>query len=167
MMVWLLAAMLAQAPPSTTVARPLKAKLHRGVPPTLSQIDAARQKAKARGLALAGVQVALDAKALSKGRWHKLTDGRSVWLLQVESPGAKALRVQFRDFAVGQGQLWVHAAGDLGSPFTGPFTGRGPHGDGEFWTDVVNAAKVTLEFVPEGGKPVKLPFGVRAISHQL
>ena len=163
MMVWLLAAMLAQAPPSTTVARPLKAKLHRGVPPTLSQIDAARQKAKARGLALAGVQVALDAKALSKGRWHKLTDGRSVWLLQVESPGAKALRVQFRDFAVGQGQLWVHAGGDVG----GPYTGRGTNGDGEFWTDVVHGAKVMVEFVPQGGKPLKLPFGWAALSHQL
>lgn len=163
MIVWLMAALLAQAPPSTTLARPLKAKQHRGAPPTHSQIATAREKAKARGLALSGVHVAVDAKALSKGSWHKLPGGREVWVLEMESPGAKAIRLQFREFAVGQGRVWVHAAGRA----AGSYTGRGPHDDGEFWADTVDGAKLTLEFEPEGQRPAKLPFAVAAISHQL
>lgn len=163
MMVWLLLTLLAQAPPSTTLAKPVKPKLHRGAPPQQSQIDAAREKAKARGLALAGVHVPLDARALAKGSWHKLPDGRSAWMLQVESPGAQALRFQFRDFQVGKGNVWVHAAGEVG----GPYTGRGQHDDGEFWSETIHGAIVTLEFLPEGAKPPKLPFRIEAISHQL
>ena len=118
MMAGLLLILLAQTPPlpppSTTLAKPVKAKLHRGAPPQQSQIDAAREKAKARGLGLAGIHVPLDAKALAKGSWFKLPDGRPAWMLQVESSGAQALRLQFRAFQVGKGKVWVHAAGEAG-----------------------------------------------------
>ena len=160
---FLAAVLLMQPPPSTTETGAWKPKLHRGAPPAQGQIDAAREKAKARGLALSGVHVPVDAKALSKGSWHKLKDGRAVWMLRLESPGAQAIRLQFRDFAVGKGMVWVHAAGQT----SGPYTGQGPHGDGEFWTDTLDGATVTLEFVPAAAKPAKLPFRVENVSHQL
>jgi hypothetical protein len=157
-----LAAMLAQAPPSAQAPKPLKVKKHRNTPPTAAQIDAVKEKAKARGVAASGVHVSCDAKALSAGSWHKLPGGRPVWLLQLESPGAKAVRLHFKGFDAGKDQVWIHA----GKEVAGPYAGQGPNGDGEFWTDTIFASAVTLEFVPSGAKPKQLPFAVDLISHQ-
>jgi len=71
-------------------------------------------------------------------------DGRGgfSWTGVVESPGAAALRVRFDHFFLPRhAELYLH--GDTGEVF-GPYTGRGVHGDGEFWSHTVSGSRVTL-----------------------
>jgi len=155
--------LLAQGlPPSARMAKPPKVRVHQNAAPGAESIATAREKARARGVAATGVHVPLAPKAFAEGRWHKLPGGGSVWLLQLESRGAQALRLHVKGFAAGAGQLWVHA----GKEVSGPYTGQGPHGDGEFWTDTIFAPVLTLEFLPAGAPPKALPFTVDLLSHQ-
>ncbi len=71
-------------------------------------------------------------------------DGRGGfrWTGVVESPGAAALRVRFDNFFLPrQAELYLYS--DTGDVF-GPYTGRGIHGDGEFWSHTVSGSRVTL-----------------------
>lgn len=80
--------------------------------------------------------VDFDFKALiSKGAVRKAPDGGFTWTAAVESPTAAALRVHFADFALpGNAELYVY--GMNGEAF-GPYTGRGPGGEGDFWSHTV------------------------------
>jgi hypothetical protein len=63
-----------------------------------------------------------------------LGDGQSLWLLAIRSPGAHGMRVHFMDFDVGRSSMLVYAFDRSGIIVRGPYTGRGPEGDGDFWT---------------------------------
>lgn len=72
-------------------------------------------------------------------------DGRGGfrWTGVVESPGAVALRLRFDNFFLPRkAELYLY--GDTGEVF-GPYTGRGVHGDGEFWSHTVSGSRVTLQ----------------------
>ena len=96
------------------------------------------------------------------GAWQPIPGGR-VWRLGIASPGAGAMRVHFRDFAVGAGQVWLYSAD---GQVLAPYTGAGLYGDGEFWSDVVFGDSVTIEYLPDpaaAGEAV--PFRIVEISH--
>ena len=103
----------------------------------------------------------LDATQWAKGKWVKKSkDTPAVWRLAIKSPGAKAMRVHFRDFHAGTGgKAWIHN----GKEWHGPYTGGGLYGDGDFWSHVVPGDRLIVEFTsPAKGPP---PFAVREVSH--
>ncbi len=98
-----------------------------------------------------------------RGSWFKTKSGTAVWRVAVRSAGAAALRVHFREFNVGAGQVWVHN----GKDFTGPFTGTGLYPDGDFWAAVIGGDRIVVEYQPaEGAKATGTPpLSVPEVSH--
>jgi hypothetical protein len=76
------------------------------------------------------------------------------------------MRVEFRNFSVGSGQVWVHD----GAQIAGPYTGRGPFDDGHFWSGSIGAESVIVEYQPDlnSGEPTPdaPPFEILNVAHQ-
>jgi hypothetical protein len=120
------------------------------------------------GETLAGVHRSLPAEAFHSARWDSLPDGRRVWRVSIESPGAKGLRVHFEDFRAGDGRVWVHDGTGEDSEIGGPYTGGGPFGDGDFWSDYVMAETIVVEYEPAGAPADgAVPFRIRTVAHML
>ena len=100
-----------------------------------------------------------------------MEDGRTLLQFTVSSAGAVALRLHFDGFDLGDGKVWVYPAGatreylaENPSAADGPLTGRGPHGDGEFWTKPIEGDTATVE-VLMAANPAELPFRVEELVH--
>ena len=116
----------------------------------------------------AGIHRAVSAQApLESGRWDLLDDGRAVWRMVLQSPGAAGIRIHFRDFKLEAGaRLWLHDGSGIESEIMGPYEGRGVYGDGDFWTDFVLSETMVIEYQP-GAESRALPFAIGEISHLL
>ena len=115
-----------------------------------------------RGRMQVGRHRALAADALKKGKWYTLPGGRRLWRLEISAPGAAGLRLHFMRFAAGAGQVWLSA----GAQTAGPYTGTGIDAQGDFWSESVDGAAVTVEFAAPPGYKAKLPpFAIPEISH--
>ncbi|MEK7408077.1 MAG: PPC domain-containing protein [Acidobacteriota bacterium] len=116
---------------------------------------------------VAGVHRKLTEEAVDSGQWQTLADGRQVWRLAIRSPEAAGLRLHFTGFSAGSGRVWIHDGSREESEIQGPYTGRGPWGDADFWSDFVLAETVIVEFEPErpesAGQPP--PFRIAEVSH--
>jgi lysyl endopeptidase len=110
-----------------------------------------------------GVHRALPDDALTKGTWTALPNGGSVWRLSIQSGRATAMRVEFTNFSVGAGRVWVHSANTV----DGPYTDRGTYGNGTFWSATVTGEALTLEYQPDasGAGSGPPPFHVHRIAH--
>jgi len=110
-----------------------------------------------------GLHRGLPEDALARGSWSALADGTPLWRVAIQSDEATGIRVQFSNFSAGGGKVWVHTA----TSSAGPYTGRGPYGNGEFWSATVDGDSAVIEYQPadgsSGGEP---PFHVHRISHQ-
>ena len=118
----------------------------------------------------AGIHRGLGTRvALESGRWDLLADGRAVWRMALQSPGAAGIRLHFRDFRLGAGaRLWLHDGSSAESEIMGPYEDRGVYGDGEFWSDFVLAETIVIEYQPGArGAAEALPFTIAEISHLL
>jgi lysyl endopeptidase len=111
-----------------------------------------------------GVHRSVGSGAMNSGAWETTSEGGRVWRLALRSPGSQGLRVEFANFSVGNGKVWLYD----GTQVAGPYTGRGVFDDGHFWSGSIFAESVTLEYEPEAGAPeaVKPPFEIRAVSHR-
>jgi hypothetical protein len=110
-----------------------------------------------------GVHRTLPTDALTSGQWDIGPGGEKIWRMALRSPGSSALRVEFRDFDVGTGRVWLHN----GDQVAGPYTGRGVFGDGRFWSSSTFGESAILEYEPATDvTDGALPFEVRTISHQ-
>ncbi len=101
-------------------------------------------------------------KSTAEGAWRSTEAGR-LWRLKMTSPKARAMRVHFRDFAIGAGSLWLHSAD---GQTVGPYSGSGLYDDGDFWSGIVFGDSLTIEYLPDpsaAGEAV--PFQIVAISH--
>ena len=101
-------------------------------------------------------------KSTAEGAWQSTEAGR-LWRLKLTSPSARAMRVHFRDFAIGSGSLWMHSKD---GQTVGPYTGSGLYDDGDFWSGIVFGDSLTIEYLPDpaaAGEAV--PFQIVAISH--
>lgn len=88
-------------------------------------------------------------------------DGGFRWSGVVRSPEASALRIHITDMDLPAGAaLYVHAANGMAF---GPYTGRGPNGTGDFWTNTVAGAELRLEL--EAGVIGTPRFTVAGIGH--
>ena len=94
--------------------------------------------------------------------WQSTASGR-VWRLKLTSPSARAMRIHFRDFAIGAGRLWLHSES---GQVVGPYGGSGLYGDGDFWSGIVFGDSLTIEYLPdEATAREAVPFQIVAISH--
>lgn len=70
-------------------------------------------------------------------------DGGFDWSGVVRSPEASAMRIHFTDFDLPAGaELYVY--NESGMAF-GPYTGSGPNGTGEFWSNTVTGSDVVIQ----------------------
>lgn len=74
--------------------------------------------------------------------------GGFVWNGSVASSGAAALRLRFTAFYLPR-QAALYLWTEQGDVF-GPYTGRGIHGDGEFWSHTLRGSTVNLQLRYEG-----------------
>ena len=101
-------------------------------------------------------------KTTAEGAWQSTAVGR-LWRLKTTSPGARAMRIHFRDFAIEAGSLWLHSAS---GQVAGPYSGSGLYGDGDFWSGIVFGDSLTIEYLPDGESAEEaVPFRIVAISH--
>ena len=101
-------------------------------------------------------------KTTAEGAWQSTAVGR-LWRLKMTSPSARAMRIHFRDFAIGAGSLWLHSAS---GQVVGPYTGSGLYGDGDFWSGIVFGDSLTIEYMPDGASAKEaVLFQIVAISH--
>ena len=101
-------------------------------------------------------------KTTAEGAWQSTAVGR-LWRLKMTSPSARAMRIHFRDFAIGAGSLWLYSAS---GQVVGPYTGSGLYGDGDFWSGIVFGDSLTIEYLPDGPSAGEaVPFQIVEISH--
>lgn len=88
-------------------------------------------------------------------------DGGFEWTAVVRSPGAAAVRLGFSDFDLPDGaELYAYTR--EGMAF-GPWSGRGPNGDGEFWTNSVAGGEIILQL--HSGRTGAPRFTIGAFGH--
>ena len=81
--------------------------------------------------------------SLPIGSIRRIGAGGFLWTAAVESPGAAALRLRFSGFSLPRNaELFLYD--DQGGSF-GPYTGRGLHRDGQFWTHTLGGSKVVIQ----------------------
>ncbi|MCU0304050.1 MAG: MopE-related protein [Thermoanaerobaculales bacterium] len=79
----------------------------------------------------------------SHGAFASTADGGLVWTAGVQSSNAAGLRVHFEGFALPPGyELWLYSTGGVAR---GPYTGRGPNGSGDFWSNTVSGPDAVLQ----------------------
>ena len=101
-------------------------------------------------------------KTIAEGAWQSTAAGR-LWRLKTTSPSAHAMRIHFRDFAIGVGSLWLHSPS---GQVVGPYSGSGLYGDGDFWSGIVFGDSLTIEYLPDPAATEEaVPFQIVEISH--
>lgn len=132
---------------------PLRVREIPGAHWRLGSLTEAERAVRSRGMARqAGV--AREVAGISHERldWTLLADGRRDGRVSLEWPGASRLRVHFAGFDARGGEVWVRRTD--GTVAGGPYTGKGPYGDGSFWSEPVEGDSVVVEWTgPEGERP--------------
>jgi hypothetical protein len=91
--------------------------------------------------------------------------GKAVWSVAITSPGAKRVRVHFRDFDVGSAEVWVYAPGR--ETARSPYSGKGVFADGEFWSTTIEGDTAIVALVRSNqSTPAQVPFVIDAITHE-
>ena len=102
----------------------------------------------------------------ARGGVRQATDG-AVWTVTAESDGASGLRVHFTGFDLPSGAE-VYIYNDAGEAY-GPYTARGPHGDGQFWSHSVggSTAYIQMRYFGKLDTPslAKIRFGINQVAH--
>jgi hypothetical protein len=131
----------------------------------LSESESARLIGPASRLKKTGVQRALSPHAMARGIWQTTSEGTRLWRMAIHSPGAHGMRVEFSDFSVGSGRVWIHD----GTTSVGPYTGRGLFDDGRFMSGAVYSDSAVIEYEPASDTPDELepPFQIKSIVHQV
>jgi lysyl endopeptidase len=79
----------------------------------------------------------------SNGMMQVTPDGGFVWTAAAESPGATALRLHLTGVNLPENaELYIY---NMDGQAFGPYTGVGPNGDGEFWTNTVSGPVAYLQ----------------------
>jgi lysyl endopeptidase len=107
----------------------------------------------------------LALRAETSGTWETLPDGRRLWRLVVDSPGAYSLNVGFRPFRLPEGAaLWLYPEGE--APAFRAFTAGDNHPSGELWTPIVPGDRLVIELnLPASKEPLDFELGIGRVSH--
>jgi len=128
----------------------------------LSESETARL-AEPGTLVKVGIHRSVAPTALSAGAWITTSEGGRLWRMSLRSPGSVGMRVEFRNFSVGSGKVWLYD----GAQVAGPYSGRGTFGNGQFWSATVLSEVVTIEYEPEAGRVETAPsFEIGTVSHR-
>ncbi len=87
----------------------------------------------------------VDADLNTSGVWHTLPNGDGIWRLRVESPGALATELFFRDFHMPVGGL-LHVYTPGGEEVLGGFSGYHNKASGIFATAALNGEACYVEY---------------------
>jgi hypothetical protein len=112
------------------------------------------------------VQRPVSKAQMAQGVWQK-TAGGEIWRLTISSQDAVGIRVHFTNFSVGSGQVWVHDTANPAAKVFGPYTEKGRNGNGDFWSGIVFASAVQIEYQPAAGNATsgQPPFQISEIGH--
>ena len=103
------------------------------------------------GHAIANVDVGMASGKAVKGEWLTLPDGRLLWRLDVNAPGAWSLDFGFSEYRLPAGaELWI--LGSKSGEVQGPFTSAQNAPGGEYWTPLVRGDSVRIELVLPAAK---------------
>jgi len=110
-----------------------------------------------------GIRRTVAAHAMAAGAWETTAGGARIWRMAIHSPGSRGMRVEFDNFSVGAGLVWLHD----GANVAGPYTGRGTFDDGHFWSGAVASGSIVVEYEPAADVVGELqpPFTIQAILH--
>ena len=119
-----------------------------------------------RGLLRIAVTRPLTAAQMSTGGWQNTPSG-AVWRISLRSDNAIGVRLHFKNFNIGSGQVWIHDTANPAKQTFGPYTGRGRNLNGDFWTEIVFADTVEVEYKPAAASPISglPPFTISELSH--
>jgi hypothetical protein len=70
---------------------------------------------------------------------------KQLWTMALRSPEAFALRLHFVNFDAGSGSVLVYARNGHELITLGPFTGKGPQQNGDFWTALLPGDTASIE----------------------
>jgi uncharacterized repeat protein (TIGR02543 family) len=90
-------------------------------------------------------------------------DGTEVAVLVIRSPGAVSLRMQFKDFDLPAGDEVYVRSTHSGAAVAGPYSGKGPWENGEFWSGSVDGDTLVIEHHARGTDGAA--FTVAGVSH--
>lgn len=90
--------------------------------------------------------VAEDAKLSSHGQWLDLGDGRRVWRMRVNAPGALSIDVGFKPFHLPKGAA-LYLTDASGRFLRGPYTASDNTSSGEFWSPFVPGDVAMIEVI--------------------
>jgi hypothetical protein len=135
--------------------------------PPLSESEINQRTDATKRLQIGLVRTLPDPLSTSRGTTSfDLPDERQLNIAAFVSEGARQVRLHFTevDIPVG-GRLFIYSAGNRDEVY-GPYDGRGPFGDGEFWTPPVEGESVIIEYVaPRAATDMQLPFRVTQVNH--
>ncbi len=100
------------------------------------------------------------------GRTRLDSAGGLVWATSLQAQGASAVRIHFTNFQLPP-RTALYLYNDAGQAH-GPYTGTGPHGDGEFWSHTVFGEHVWIQLHSDDADSAKLAeasFNITDISH--
>ena len=135
------------------------------VPFSAGPLSSAEARVHRRGpLVQTGVRRALPAAALANPNVSISPEGRAILTLSLRSPGATRLRLHFRGFHAGAGEVWVFGPADRTA--FGPYTADGISGSGEFWAAGVDGDEIVVAYLaPPGSTPSGFPFTLDSLVH--
>lgn len=90
-----------------------------------------------------------------------LQDGSTVRTVSLRSTGAQGLRIHFQDFDVPAGEVILFAAEPGGMATVGPYSGKGPIGNGDFWSAILPGDTVFIELRSTG----EVHFEITELAH--
>jgi len=95
------------------------------------------------------------------GQWLDAPDGGRLWVMDVVSPNAEAMRLKLSGLALPAGASLVLYNPDQPHRVVGPIEDTGPVGDGTYWASRVWSSRARVEVympagVPTGGAPVRI-----------
>ncbi len=99
------------------------------------------------------------------GEWNDIGASATLWSAAVTSEGSLRTRLHFTDVNIPSGgELYVYDPYDPTAVF-GPFTGKGPKNDGEFWAPSIRGETVRIEYLAPDRDAFGLPFNVDELGH--
>lgn len=120
-------------------------------------------------LSAAGVTGLSGARPFSNGILRS-EGGKVSYTLAVESVGAAGLRIQISGMDLPDGaELYVYSLHGATGQVVGPYTGKGPMGTGEFWTNTIFDSTAFLELQTKtsvaDASPGRLGFKIENVAH--
>ena len=130
---------------------------------TLEQLDTRSRSLQPNQI---GVNRSVEVSPSTRAQEFANPDGSQLVVLVIKSSGASGIGVHFRNFALAEGEE-VYAYGSATDSIVfGPFTDKGPWGNGEFWSGTVDGDTIVIEFYKRNGESGP-GFEIFEVSHIL